>query len=217
MVTAGGDVYSFKGKTPLRLKPNLAGFGYPKVSLCRKGEVSVVSIHAVAALAFFGPRPKGMVVRHLDGDPTNNRLENLAYGTFADNEADKERHGRRPKGESVIGSKLTEEDVIEIRRRFADGATYPQLLEKWPLHPTSMHHAVHGLTWGHLPVPDYTARPARVFPKDWHPSAKLRPEQARKIKDRLQQGIKSADIAVEFSISYSTIRRIAQGNAWRHV
>lgn len=49
--------------------------------------------HAVIALTFLGPRPEGLQVRHLDGDPTNNRITNLAYGTQTENAQDMLRHG----------------------------------------------------------------------------------------------------------------------------
>jgi hypothetical protein len=51
-------------------------------------------IHVLVALAFIGPRPTGEYVRHLDDNPRNNCLENLAYGTPAENQADMARNGR---------------------------------------------------------------------------------------------------------------------------
>lgn len=49
-------------------------------------------VHRLVGEAFLGPQPHGMHTRHLDGDPTNNRLTNLAYGTPAENAADTKRH-----------------------------------------------------------------------------------------------------------------------------
>lgn len=51
------------------------------------------TIHSIVLLAFIGPRPDGMDIRHLDGDPTNNRLANLKYGTKSENSFDAVRHG----------------------------------------------------------------------------------------------------------------------------
>lgn len=68
-------------------------FGYMRVSLSREGVVSVRSVHSLVTEAFIGPRPLGHEVRHLDGNPANNRLSNLTYGTRAQNEADKRAHG----------------------------------------------------------------------------------------------------------------------------
>lgn len=49
-------------------------------------------VHRLVAEAFLGPA-LGREVRHLDGDPTNNRLSNLRWGTHSENEFDKVAHG----------------------------------------------------------------------------------------------------------------------------
>lgn len=108
-------------------------------------------VHRLVLFAFVGPRPPGMLCRHLDGNPSNNRLENLCWGTGQENEADKERHGRTargdrhgshthperwargerhgsrtkpgriPRGEANSMARLTEDTVREIRRLHAEG------------------------------------------------------------------------------------------------
>jgi len=40
-----------------------------------------------------GPCPEGHVTRHLNGDPTDNRLENLRWGTRSENQRDSVKHG----------------------------------------------------------------------------------------------------------------------------
>lgn len=76
------------------MKPMIDPFSpYPAVHLRRDGERHSRKLHALVALAFFGSRPDGMEVRHLDGNPLNNRVGNLAYGTRSENALDKVRHG----------------------------------------------------------------------------------------------------------------------------
>src|SRR5690606_32157657 len=48
--------------------------------------------HLVAA-AFLGPRPEGSEVCHINGDPADNRVENLRYGSRSENVLDQVRHG----------------------------------------------------------------------------------------------------------------------------
>jgi hypothetical protein len=72
-------------------------------------------VHQLVLNAFIGPRPAGTGGAHDDGDPTNNRLGNLAWKTQAQNMADRERHGRTARGERHGSAKLTEKTVIEIR------------------------------------------------------------------------------------------------------
>lgn len=71
-------------------------------------------VHQLVALTFLGPRPAGCDVRHLDGDPHNNSVENLAYGSRTDNILDVYRIGR-------AWRKLTAEQALEIRRRLQRG------------------------------------------------------------------------------------------------
>jgi len=67
-----------------------------------------IKAHVLVALAFIGPRPEGMLVRHKDGVPSNNHVSNLEYGTALDNKADCIAHGTH-------GRKLTERKVKVIR------------------------------------------------------------------------------------------------------
>ena len=59
-----------------------------------KGNYFQRNVHRLVGEAFFGPLPEGMVTRHLDGDPTNNNVNNLKYGTQAENNRDTVDHGR---------------------------------------------------------------------------------------------------------------------------
>lgn len=74
------------------MRPFVTEKGYRRVYLYRGPSVQRVRVHTAVLHAFVGPRPTGMVTRHLDGNPANNHLSNLAWGTRAENEADKRRH-----------------------------------------------------------------------------------------------------------------------------
>ena len=50
-------------------------------------------VHQLVMGAFIGPCPKGMEIAHNDGNPYNNRPENLRYTSHSDNEMDKIEHG----------------------------------------------------------------------------------------------------------------------------
>lgn len=55
-------------------------------------------VHRLVLETFAGPCPPDMECRHLDGNRSNNALSNLRWGTKLENEADKDRHGKRPRG-----------------------------------------------------------------------------------------------------------------------
>jgi hypothetical protein len=67
---------------------------YYKVGVANK----IWRVHNLIAMIFLGPRPKGLCIRHLDGDNYNNKIENLTYGTPQENSNDAKMHGRYPIG-----------------------------------------------------------------------------------------------------------------------
>jgi hypothetical protein len=99
--------------------------------------------------AFIGRRPEGMVCCHNDGDPTNNRLDNLRWATFRENEHDKLRHGTWLMG-SQINSKLTEEEVQEIRKLKGEGITFAELARRFAVSHQNVAAIVSRRTWRHL-------------------------------------------------------------------
>lgn len=91
--------------------------GYPRVSFWINGSSRKVFVHKLVAEAFLGPRPHGMVIRHGSAGNGVPAVSNLQYGTPIENEADKVVHGTRVNGTKHHSNKLTESQVIEIRRR----------------------------------------------------------------------------------------------------
>lgn len=67
--------------------------GYAELPLCRDGEGKTHRVHVLVLEAFAGPRPDGNYGRHLNGNPSDNRLENLAWGTPTQNNYDAVAHG----------------------------------------------------------------------------------------------------------------------------
>jgi HNH endonuclease/NUMOD4 motif len=67
--------------------------GHLSVTLCRNRTSKQFLVHRLVLAAFTGPCPEGQEVRHLDGDPSDNTLEHLAYGTRQENMLDVLRYG----------------------------------------------------------------------------------------------------------------------------
>lgn len=70
--------------------------GHLRVGLYRDAAIQSAYIHRLVLMTFVGPPPEGMQGCHGDGDPTNNRLSNLRWGTASDNAQDRLRHGVNP-------------------------------------------------------------------------------------------------------------------------
>lgn len=81
------------------LAPQKGSKGHYAVAMWRDKKQQTKFIHRLVAEAFL-PNPDNLpVVRHLNDIKEDNTLENLAWGTYADNAQDAIRNGRIPKRE----------------------------------------------------------------------------------------------------------------------
>lgn len=136
-------------------------YGHVRVVLYRSGSRRRYFIHRLVLETFVGPCPEGMEGCHRDGDPSNNRIENLYWGTHADNVQDSVRHGtcsllgdkiRRPTGEGHPSHKLTEAQVSDIRVNYAHGeVSQPQLAAQFSVAQSTIWSIVRGKTWQRPP------------------------------------------------------------------
>lgn len=110
--------------------------GYPAVKLCRDGKKLTVEVHSLVARTFFGECPEGCEVLHLDESRDNNRKDNLAYGTHAEN-MQKSRN-----------AKLTSADVLEIRAIGRDRPdVWRSLANQFGVTHAAIRAVVIGLSW----------------------------------------------------------------------
>lgn len=100
-----GNVLKLKHREPTIRRRD---YGHLYVNIWIDGKVRTRFVHRMVLEVFAGVRPDGAHCRHIDGDSTNNRLSNLAWGTPRENGADGGRLGR-------LSQKLTREDVEAIR------------------------------------------------------------------------------------------------------
>lgn len=58
---------------------------YPLVTLWVGDKGVSIQVHRLVAVAFLGQPSEGMMVDHIDGDPTNNHVSNLEWVTCGEN------------------------------------------------------------------------------------------------------------------------------------
>ncbi len=106
-------------------------------------------VHHLVLLAFVGPRPDGAISRHLDDNPANCSLDNLAWGSHLQNARDKIRNGRQPRGERSGTAKLCGLEVALLRAgsRFA---SQRELARTFGVSQTTVWEILHGKKWRHL-------------------------------------------------------------------
>lgn len=59
--------------------------GYKSTTLYGENKPTTVRVHTLVANAFLGKRPRNYDVNHIDGDKTNNNIDNLEYCSRSDN------------------------------------------------------------------------------------------------------------------------------------
>lgn len=77
-----------------RIRATRVSDGYADLKLWARGVSVHRKVSTMVAEAFHGPRPAGMLVRHLDGNRLNDRPTNLKWGTYSENNSDTVAHGR---------------------------------------------------------------------------------------------------------------------------
>jgi hypothetical protein len=79
-----------------------------------EGKQKPMLVHRAVALAFLGEPPAGHECRHLNGDRTDNRLVNLAWGTRTENQRDRKNYNTCNSGQRNGQAKLTDEDIRAV-------------------------------------------------------------------------------------------------------
>lgn len=120
---------------------------YPTVQLHCQGVVLRFYVHGLVATAFLGPRPAGLQTRHRNGNPEDNRLKNLRYGTPKQNGRDAVLHGRHYQENK---GKLKEAQVREIKRRLAAGGKQQDIAGAYGVGQMTVSDIKTGRTWDHL-------------------------------------------------------------------
>jgi len=138
--SAGGELQLFKDNN-----------GYFIITLCKSCQKKTRKVHQLVLLAYRGPCPDGLVTRHLDGNCTNNKIENLKYGTQSENLNDRYGHGTMIQGEKIYCSKLTAKQVLEIRKKWDQGDIQQKTLAKdYNVVPSTISAIVTRKNWKHI-------------------------------------------------------------------
>ena len=151
-----GNIWSCKSHrskgTWIKLKGRSGHGGYPEYKLTINGKGHMRSGHKLVLETFVGPCPKGQICRHFpDQTPTNNKLENIQWGTRSENEKDKVYTNRDNKGFRNGRCKLTEENVKKIKILIKNGdLTYVEIGKRFNISGTHVSYIRDGKTWSSI-------------------------------------------------------------------
>lgn len=135
--------------------PGRSSQGYLSVSFCDgHGGKKNVSVHALVAEAFIGPKPTPKhEINHKNGIKDDNRDANFEWCTASENQRHRHDvlgHGNMPRGESNSQAKVTEAEVREIRRRRAAGETQRKVAADHGISQSTVNRIVNRRGWGWL-------------------------------------------------------------------
>lgn len=133
------------------IKNHIKNFhGYYHVVLSKKAVHKTFRVHHLMAMCFMGHREKGIEVNHMDGDKSNNRLSNLEFVTRKQNIQHAMHMGLVPKGERHSNSKLTDEYVREIRKKYLSGMSIVSMSLEYGVSAKAISCVVNNKTWCHV-------------------------------------------------------------------
>lgn len=159
-----------RGPLGLR-KPKESKDGYQRICLGPRPALTK-TMQSIVAETFLGPRPKFYVICHKNGVRNDNRLENLMYSTQRANLMQARRSGTMPcpllliengrrridrnctnkktRGSAHGMAKLTEEQVVELHRRYAECGNASFVGREMGVQKNTAADIVAGRRWRHL-------------------------------------------------------------------
>lgn len=138
--------------------------GYLCVTLFNGVSKKMLKVHRLVAQSFLPPPENSnqIQVAHNDGNPKHNKPINLRWATSKENLSDRINHGTALDGSRNGRAKLTEAQVLEIRRRYKprckqNGANV--LAREFGVTDVAIIKAFRGENWSQTVMPhDYSTR-----------------------------------------------------------
>lgn len=213
-VTPEGKVIGLLGQ---ERKLHIGTTGYYVFSVEKNGPP--MAVHRLQAFQKFGARlyESGMVVRHLDGNPLNNHIDNIGIGTHTDNMQD-----RRPEdrlAHAMLASshlrKITTEDVVAMREARAAGATVKELAARYQMSMGGISDIVTGKQRRHEGGPITPTR-VKADPPPKNPrQPKLSSDDVVRMREMRAAGVRLQDLAAQYGLSEVMVSYIVIGKKYK--
>lgn len=151
VINRDGEIFSLLTK---KFKKSCKCPIYFSVSLYRDGRGSVRTVHSLVAENFLENKGKigrsndSFQVNHIDGDKSNNCVENLEYITHIENKKHAALKGLTSRGERQHLHKLTEDSVKSIRKNYIPRINSQRMLaKKYGVSQATIKEVLHKETW----------------------------------------------------------------------
>jgi hypothetical protein len=149
-VSSNGEVFSMSINRNMSIQTDLNGYLY--IRLYNKLKSKSFKIHRLVAFHFIQNEQNLPWVNHIDGNKSNNCVNNLEWCTQSENEKHAHRIGlKNHKGENHPCSKFSDNLIREIRRLFDDEKlSQREIGRRTKMDFRTIHKIVHRQRWGHI-------------------------------------------------------------------
>jgi len=123
--------------------------GYLTVTLRKNKKSYLKYIHVLVAESFLGFN-KNLIVNHKDGNKDNNHVTNLEWVTYSENNQHAYDNNLKSKNENFYNSKLTIEEIKEIRIIYPKIKNYNVLAKKYNVSRATIRDIILKRTWKNI-------------------------------------------------------------------
>ena len=148
-----GEIFSvYKNGKVVALRQAKQRDGYHLVRLYKKAQQQDRLVSRIVAEHFIENPNNYKEVNHKDGDKSNNSYSNIEWCTRSQNMTHAIKMGLAKRfGENCGTSKLTESDVLKIRKTYSSGGvSQSEIARDYKVTPSAIYYIVKNKTWKHI-------------------------------------------------------------------
>ena len=145
-----GNIWKVVGKKKTKVKIFKDKEGYRHAAIKSNNKSTLVRVAPLILKTFTGGKPKGKQCSHKNSKRSDDRLCNLAWKTASEDYLDKIKNGTHFKGSKNPRAKLTEKNVIKIRKLKLLGLTNKTLSFQFEVDERTIGRIVQYKTWTHI-------------------------------------------------------------------
>lgn len=161
-VNEAGQLRRRSDGRPMTPTPDQAGYLTIHLTISRRN-AKTTRVHQLVCEAFHGSW-EGLEVNHINGVRNDNRAANLEWVTRAENMSRAKGHIPRARA-TISGRSLCDEDVLNIRRRYAQGGIFMrELASEYGVTQGTVSHIIQDRIWRHLPLTKEIRSMAQILP-----------------------------------------------------
>ncbi|RRO16805.1 NUMOD4 domain-containing protein [Flavobacteriaceae bacterium 14752] len=151
-----GRIINCKGEEEFLVKKSyINGYQNLRLKNRKSGKLTSRYVHKLVAQHFL-EQGEGIYVIHLNYDKTDNHVRNLKWATKEEKENHQfsnPEHKKRPKSKRIRNSKLTETQVIRLKRKIHDPnrrTRIKMIAKEFGISDMQLYRIKNGENWGHV-------------------------------------------------------------------